>query len=98
MSSRRDLAALPPPYRRFHGALAGALPADRLVCDPLRTLAYGTDASFYRLVPRVVAQVRSADEVAELPHALTTVTSTVPVAWIGEVALMEPSLLTVKTA
>ena len=64
MTSRRDLAALPPPYRRFHSALAGALPADRLVCDPLRTLAYGTDASFYRLVPRVVAQVRSSDEVA----------------------------------
>ncbi|HVI75250.1 MAG TPA: FAD-binding and (Fe-S)-binding domain-containing protein [Anaeromyxobacteraceae bacterium] len=64
MPSRRDLAALPPPYRRFHDALAGAVPPERLVCDPLRTLAYGGDASFYRLVPRVVVQVRSADEVA----------------------------------
>jgi D-lactate dehydrogenase len=64
MPSRRDLAALPPPYRRFHDALAGVIPAERLVCDPLRTLAYGGDASFYRLVPRVVVQVRSADDVA----------------------------------
>lgn len=64
MPSRRDLAALPPAYRRFHDALVGAVPPERIVCDPLRTLAYGGDASFYRLVPRVVVQVRSADEVA----------------------------------
>ncbi|HEX8910183.1 MAG TPA: FAD-binding and (Fe-S)-binding domain-containing protein, partial [Anaeromyxobacteraceae bacterium] len=64
MTSRRDLASLPPPFRRLHAQVARSLPASRLVCDPLRTLAYGTDASFYRLVPRLVAQVRSTDEVA----------------------------------
>jgi D-lactate dehydrogenase len=64
MTSRRDRAALPPLHRELHDELAGALPAERLVCDPLRTLAFGTDASFYRLVPKLVVQVRSAEEVA----------------------------------
>lgn len=47
-------------------AFRQALPAARLITDPLRRLAYGTDASFYRLVPRIVvvaedeADVRTA--------------------------------------
>jgi D-lactate dehydrogenase len=64
MTTRRDRAALPPPYRALHDELAEKLPPERLVCDPLRTLAFGTDASFYRLVPRLVVQVRSAAEVS----------------------------------
>ncbi len=64
MASPQDIAALPEAYRAFCAELGQILPAERIVCDPLRTLAYGTDASFYRLVPRVVAQVRSASEVA----------------------------------
>ncbi len=43
--------------------LAGFIPAHRLVTDPLRRLAWGTDASFYRLVPAVVAVVENEDEV-----------------------------------
>ncbi|WP_068437369.1 FAD-binding and (Fe-S)-binding domain-containing protein [Magnetospirillum sp. XM-1] len=42
------------------------MPVNRLVTDPLRRLAYGTDASFYRLVPQVVAEVRDEDEVRGL--------------------------------
>jgi D-lactate dehydrogenase len=66
MTTRRDRAALPPPYRALHDELAEKLPPERLVCDPLRTLAFGTDASFYRLVPRLVVQVRSAAEVSQV--------------------------------
>ncbi|HZZ84105.1 MAG TPA: FAD-binding and (Fe-S)-binding domain-containing protein [Anaeromyxobacteraceae bacterium] len=64
MDTGRDRAALPPAYRELHQELARSLPAERLICDPLRTFAFGTDASFYRLVPRLVVQVRSAEEVA----------------------------------
>jgi L-lactate dehydrogenase complex protein LldG len=32
------------------------MPAERLIDDPLRTLAYGTDASFYRLIPKLVVR------------------------------------------
>jgi D-lactate dehydrogenase len=69
MTTRRDLSRLPLPYRELHAELARVLPPERLVCDPLRTLAYGTDASFYRLLPRLVVQVRSAEEVADVLRA-----------------------------
>jgi D-lactate dehydrogenase len=69
MSARRDVAALPADYRELHDALAGFLPRERIVADPLRLLAYGTDASFYRLVPKLVVKVRSAEEVASTLEA-----------------------------
>ena len=47
-------------------ALSGILPARQLVTDPLRRLAYGTDASFYRLTPEVIAVVESETEVQAL--------------------------------
>ena len=47
-------------------ALADVLPARQVITDPLRRLAYGTDASFYRLTPEVVAVVESEDEVQAL--------------------------------
>lgn len=47
-----DVAQLIPPNRRFD--------------DPLSTLAFGTDASFYRLIPQLVIRVESEDEVVTL--------------------------------
>ncbi len=64
--TRADVSALPPPYRRFLEEARAAIPGERLFCDPLRTLAYGTDASFYRLVPKIVARVRTIAEVQAL--------------------------------
>jgi D-lactate dehydrogenase len=46
--------------------LAAFMPAERLVTDPLRRLAWGTDASFYRLVPQLIAVVESEDELVRL--------------------------------
>ncbi|MDB6443184.1 FAD-binding and (Fe-S)-binding domain-containing protein [Pseudomonas sp. 21TX0197] len=48
----RDVHQLIPPKRRFD--------------DPLSTLAFGTDASFYRLIPKLVVWVESEDEVVAL--------------------------------
>jgi D-lactate dehydrogenase len=53
-----------PQHQAFLDALAAHLPRERLVTDPMRTLALGTDASFYRLVPQVVVLARSEAEVA----------------------------------
>ena len=36
--------------------LALFIPQVRLIDDPLRTLAYGSDASFYRLIPQLVVK------------------------------------------
>jgi D-lactate dehydrogenase len=62
-STRADVSALPAAYRRFLEEARALVPGDRLFWDPLRTLAYGTDASFYRLVPKVVVRVRTVAEV-----------------------------------
>jgi D-lactate dehydrogenase len=39
---------------------------ERIISDPLRTLAYGTDASFYRLIPKVVVKAENEAEVIVL--------------------------------
>ena len=46
--------------------LSRVIPGERLIRDDLRTLAYGTDASFYRLVPKLVVRVDSEAEVGEV--------------------------------
>ena len=52
----------PDAHGQLHQRLAAALPAERLVTDPLRLLAWGTDASFYRLVPRLLVVLETEDE------------------------------------
>ncbi|WP_420472653.1 FAD-binding and (Fe-S)-binding domain-containing protein [Noviherbaspirillum sp. ST9] len=47
-------------------ALSRILPARQVITDDLRRLAYGTDASFYRMTPEVVAVVESEEEVRSL--------------------------------
>ena len=47
-------------------SLSAVLPAKQVITDNLRRLAYGTDASFYRLTPEVVAVVESESEVQAL--------------------------------
>jgi D-lactate dehydrogenase len=42
------------------------IPRQRRFDDPLSTLAFGTDASFYRLIPLLVVRVESEEEVVQL--------------------------------
>ena len=42
--------------------LRQTLPAHQVITDELRLLAYGTDASFYRLTPEVIAVIESETE------------------------------------
>ncbi len=46
------------------------LPPKQVIADSLRRLAYGTDASFYRLTPEVVAVVESEEEVQAVLQAM----------------------------
>ncbi len=50
-------------YQRLYDQLKTLIPQDRLIHDDLRTLAYGTDASFYRYVPNLIVKVESEREV-----------------------------------
>ena len=56
------------PYDELHRRLAAIIPAERLVSDPLRLLTWGSDASFYRLLPRLVVVVESEREVQQVLH------------------------------
>ncbi|MGY8872315.1 MAG: FAD-binding and (Fe-S)-binding domain-containing protein [Pseudomonadales bacterium] len=53
-------------YQEFQQYLLEFIPEDRLISDPLRTLAFGTDASFYRLIPQMVVRPESEQEVARI--------------------------------
>jgi D-lactate dehydrogenase len=54
------------PHQALTASLAQVLPADRIITDPLGRLAHGTDASFYRLEPQVVAVVEDEAEMVAL--------------------------------
>ena len=51
------------PYDELHRRLGRSIPATRLVTDPLRLLAWGSDASFYRLTPQLMVVVEDEAEV-----------------------------------
>lgn len=50
----------------FLAAVERLIPRERRFDDPLSTLAFGTDASFYRLIPKLVVRVESEAEVVKL--------------------------------
>ncbi|MBN1958595.1 MAG: FAD-binding oxidoreductase [Desulfuromonadales bacterium] len=54
---------LPRPYQDFHKKISTFIPAENIITDPLLTVAYGTDASFYRLIPKIVINVDNEDQV-----------------------------------
>jgi len=50
-------------YKKLLHHLKKLMPHERIFTDELRTYAYGTDASFYQLTPKIVVKVVSEDEV-----------------------------------
>ena len=57
---------LPGKYQAFYRQIKKSIPLDRLITDPLRTLTFGTDASFYRLIPKIVINVENEQEVQRI--------------------------------
>ncbi|WP_027390136.1 FAD-binding and (Fe-S)-binding domain-containing protein [Chrysiogenes arsenatis] len=57
---------LPVAYKKYYDELTTFIDRNRLITDPLRVLAYGTDASFYRLVPKIVIKTENEQEVARI--------------------------------
>jgi D-lactate dehydrogenase len=53
-------------YLNFYNEIVNFIPEKRIFTDPLHTIAYGTDASFYRLIPKVVIWANNADEVSQI--------------------------------
>jgi D-lactate dehydrogenase len=49
-------------YNKLLDELLKIVPSERIYTDELNKLAFGTDASFYRLIPEIVVKVRNRDE------------------------------------
>ena len=60
-------------HQTFLSGIRRIIPKENIYTDDLRCLAWGTDAGFYRLVPRVVIRSRNEEEVSQilsLAHSL----------------------------
>ncbi|MCX6256228.1 MAG: FAD-binding and (Fe-S)-binding domain-containing protein [Bacteroidia bacterium] len=51
-------------YRILYERLSEIIDQKRIFHDPLYTLAFGTDASFYRLIPKMVIKAKDENEVS----------------------------------
>ncbi len=63
MKNSQNLMDLDEKYRSFFERISSVLPSENIIVDPLKTFAYGTDASFYRLVPKIVIKSDSESEI-----------------------------------
>ncbi|GEA61535.1 FAD-binding and (Fe-S)-binding domain-containing protein [Vibrio comitans] len=50
-------------FQQLEALLASKIAPKRIVTQEAKRLAYGTDASFYRLIPKIVLQLKDLDEV-----------------------------------
>ena len=57
---------LAPSYQKLKDTLSKYIDPKRILDNPLQTLAYGTDASFYRLIPKIVILAHNEAEVIEI--------------------------------
>ena len=55
-----------PQYHNFSNKLVQFLPKDRVISNYAKRLAYGVDASFYRLVPQLVVILDNEQEVVKV--------------------------------
>ncbi len=51
-------------YKILYDRIIGTIDKRRIFHDPLHTLAYGTDASFYRLIPKLVIKANDETEIS----------------------------------
>lgn len=65
-NAKADVLQLSDPYRDFYRQIGEFIPAKRIFSDPIRRLAYGTDASLYRITPKLVVKVATTGEMASI--------------------------------
>ncbi len=53
-------------YQNFYDKISQKIKKEKIFTDKLHTLAYGTDASFYRLIPKIVIKTDDATQVATI--------------------------------
>ncbi|WP_372906410.1 FAD-binding and (Fe-S)-binding domain-containing protein [Rhodohalobacter sp.] len=55
---------LPKEYKDIYDQFSKKIDPSRIYTEPLETFAFGTDASFYRLIPKIVVKADNAEEVS----------------------------------
>jgi len=55
-------------YKILYERLTDLIDQKRIFHDPFYTLAFGTDASFYRLIPKMVIRAKNEKEVSLILH------------------------------
>lgn len=54
------------PYKSLYNRLTAIIDKSRIFHDPLYTLAFGSDASYYRLIPKLVIKAKNESEISFL--------------------------------
>lgn len=62
----KDIRRLPPSYQEFYLEITRFVPHQKVFIDPLFTLGFGIDASFYRLIPKIVVRTSGSEEIAKI--------------------------------
>lgn len=73
------MPALPKNYQQFQTTLYQHIDKSRIITNPLLLLTYGSDASFYRLIPKIIVQVHNEQEVVAVLQ--TAYTHKIPVTY-----------------
>lgn len=58
-------------YKGFLSALKNRIDSGRIYTDPMRTFAWGTDASFYRQIPKIVIRSGNEEEISCILSAVS---------------------------
>lgn len=66
IEKHEDFRRLPKPYQDFYREVTRFVPPQRVFIDPFYTLGFGIDASFYRLIPKIVIKVVSNEEMSAI--------------------------------
>lgn len=53
-------------YKAFYKQLSRCIDRKRIITDPLRLFAYGTDASFYRLLPKIIVKAANTSDIQNI--------------------------------
>ena len=69
MPENKNIMIMPEQYQQLLAELSSFLPKGRIYTDELRTLGWGTDASFYRMIPKIVVRSDGEAEVARIVKA-----------------------------
>lgn len=59
----KEINTLTGNYKKFYNDIKSEIETSRLYIDSTRNLAYGTDAGFYRLIPKIIIRAMDENEV-----------------------------------